>query len=323
MDDGKQYIYTFSNHQPDLFPNNRANSYENELGPASALHLPLEDKWEMALGHFSTVNTIQSIPKDLQFYVTFKEKQVVTRRTKRSAPDNDTLVENEAPPTKSTVATEEPKKEAKIEHQTKDKIQIVKPQNEIEAKEVHIVHTEVAVTIPKGKYTAKALSDLMQAKVPQFKSKNILKFEAVREGDTGDIYRINLVVLNTDFFHTLTMDPFLADILGFKQHVFTATTQGALPIHVDSFAYNIVVICDLIEESIIGGSKDRILRVIPFRGTKYLKVFEYEPTQLDYQRITSNTVDKIHIELRTDTGELIPLEDGRTMVKLRLKRASK
>lgn len=257
MDDGKQLIHIFSNHQPELFPENRANDFINELGADTALYLSKEDKWEVGLSHFSTINTIQTIPKDLTIFNTFKDAK-------------------------------------------------------------KIVNTQI--NVPKGKYNITALIQAMN-RGQSFKGTKVYEFYSIPTTDPK-AFRIKFSIESTNYFKLVQLDPFLADILGIHAHL-DANVIGKLPVHLNAFAYNIIVTCPLVEESSIGGSKDHILRVIPFRGTEYLDVFEYEPRHIDFLKLVSNVVDKIHIQLRTDHGDLVPLRDGRTMVKLVFKRASK
>lgn len=272
MDDGKQLVHTFSNHQPELFPENRANDFINELGADTALHLSKAEKWEVGLSHFSTINTIQTIPKDLTIHNTFK--------------DDDKKIVNT------------------ILHVSQD---------------VPIT-TQTQINVPKGKYN---ITSLIQAvnRGQSFKGTKVYEFSSIATADPK-VFHIKFEITSAKYFKLVQLDPFLADILGIHANL-NGNVTGKLPVQLNAFAYNIIVTCPLVEESSIGGSKDHILRVIPFRGTEYLDVFEYEPRHIDFLKVVSNVVDKIHIQLRADHGDLVPLLDGRTMVKLIFKRVSK
>ena len=74
----------------------------------------------------------------------------------------------------------------------------------------------------------------------------------------------------------------------------------------------------------VGDAKTPILRVIDSKQrVKNGSVCELEPTQrivfsnLDYKKLLSNRIQSISIELRTETGQLVPLS-GTVKVKLTL-----
>ena len=123
---------------------------------------------------------------------------------------------------------------------------------------------------------------------------------------------------------SIQFDPMLANILGLPNLIERGQTKVAtLPLQLNSFSYNIIVYCDLVDESQVGGQREKILRVIPFESGKYLDVFRREFKHIDYLPLTTHNVCDISIRLMNDYGELLPLIDGRSYVKLHFRKSSK
>ena len=234
-------IHLFSNAQPTLFPENRANDFTNCLEPP--LRLPHGDQWEVGLKEFSCVNTLQTISRDVHFHSRQGGKQT-------------------------------------------------------------------DYTLAKGMYNEKTLvAELNQNKDA---------FEFSYQTISKDVIQIKV---QTKKEVSLCMEPLLADILGLDTKVDEATTRTATsPLHLKAFSYNIVVYCDLVEESIVGGQREKILRVIPFRSGNYYDVFHREFYNIDYVNVTAVEVAMIRMRLMTDYGEELPLRLGRTFVSVHFRR---
>lgn len=169
-------------------------------------------------------------------------------------------------------------------------------------------------TLTKGVYNETSLvKGLNQAK-DQF----LFSFSKVSK----DVTQITVL---TKPNYSLTMEPLLADILGFKTAMVNkdSTMNASEPLNLKAFSYNIVVYCDIVEESIIGGQREKVLRVIPFQLGKYYDVFCTEFIHVDYMKVTAIEVKNIRIRLMTDYGEKLPLVHGRTYVKLHFRRKAK
>ena len=233
--------HLLSNVQPFLFPENRANNFINEI---PRFTIPHRDTWEVALTEFSCVNTIQTIPKDIKYFM---------------------------------------RKDGKLH----------------------------AYELAKGTYDADNLIQALN------KSHTEFEFSKTTIENKKSIIKISITFKQTDLH--VYLPPLLADILGLPTTI-EKTMTARIPLNLKAFTYNIIVYCDFVEETIVGGQRERVLRIIPFNTDNYLEVFHYEPKQLDYRNVTSDIIDKIHIELRTDFGTLIPMEDGRTYIKLHFRR---
>ena len=79
------------------------------------------------------------------------------------------------------------------------------------------------------------------------------------------------------------------------------------------------VYCDLVENSrIVGSTLTTVLRVLPIDGEHGENRY-YEPRHIEYLPLRYDRISEIRIELRTDTGELIHFESGKTVIGLRIK----
>ena len=81
-----------------------------------------------------------------------------------------------------------------------------------------------------------------------------------------DVCQVSII---TNAKTSLQLDPMLANILGLPNLIERGQTKVAkLPLQLNSFSYNIIVYCDLVDESQVGGQREKILRVIPFESGK-------------------------------------------------------
>ena len=108
--------------------------------------------------------------------------------------------------------------------------------------------------------------------------------------------------------------PDLSAILGFPVNycLDNTVTKSVFPTDILRF-HSIMVYTDIIEYSVIGDTKAPILRGFPFEQrlshdrisvTKVLNNSRFD--NLQYRRLLKNSIHSIRIELRSQTGELIP-----------------
>ena len=167
-----------------------------------------------------------------------------------------------------------------------------------------------AYTISKGLYNETTLLTHLNRKETEFhfSLQKVAKKSAIIQVQTKNGY-------------SLQLDPLLADILGVPPTIpKDCLTKANTPLNLKAFTYNIVVYCDLVQESMVGGQREKILRVIPFTSSQYMDVFHVEFMNIDFVDVTRDTVQDIHIRLMTDYGEPMPLVDGRSYVKLHFRR---
>ena len=81
----------------------------------------------------------------------------------------------------------------------------------------------------------------------------------------------------------------------------------------------IYVYCNVIESSrILGSMYAPLLRIIPI-NVKHGDIANYEPRIVEYMPLRYDDISEISIELRSDTGELIEFQSGKTVVGLHIK----
>ena len=110
----------------------------------------------------------------------------------------------------------------------------------------------------------------------------------------------------------------------------TKAYYGEFPADLCAGKHLIFIYTNIIEYQYVGDTKAPLLRVIDSK--KRLKngsVFELEPTHrivftnLDYKKLLTNTIQSISIELRTETGKLVPFSGtGKVILTLQFKKFS-
>ena len=92
----------------------------------------------------------------------------------------------------------------------------------------------------------------------------------------------------------------------------------------------ILIFTNIIEYQNVGGTKSPLFRVIESKQRlKNGRVCELEPTHrivftnLNYQKLQTNTIQSISIELRTESGQLVPFSgSGKVILTLQFKKFS-
>ena len=110
----------------------------------------------------------------------------------------------------------------------------------------------------------------------------------------------------------------------------TKAYYGELPADLLAGKHLIFVNANIIEYQYVGDAKAPLLRVIDSKQRlKNGSVCEVEPTHrivfsnLDYKELLTNTIQSISIELRTETGDLVPFSGtGKVLLTLQFKKFS-
>ena len=104
--------------------------------------------------------------------------------------------------------------------------------------------------------------------------------------------------------------------------------MGDFPADLCAGKHLIFIYTNIIEYQYVGDAKAPLLRVIDSKQRlKNGSVCELEPTHrivfshLDYKKLLSNTIQSISIELRTETGQLVPFSGtGKVILTLQFKK---
>ena len=91
----------------------------------------------------------------------------------------------------------------------------------------------------------------------------------------------------------------------------------------DSFTN--IIYCDIVGESVVGSQREKILCISPIRHSdyRYGQWAGKEFASADYYPLAMKTVQQIEIQLRGDTGDFIPITQGRSYMKLHFRRKTK
>ena len=108
----------------------------------------------------------------------------------------------------------------------------------------------------------------------------------------------------------------------------TKAFMGDFPADLCAGKHLIFIYTNIIEYQYVGDAKAPLLRVIDSKQRlKNGSVCELEPTHrivfsnLDYKKLLSNTIQSISIELRTETGQLVPFSGtGKVILTLQFKK---
>jgi hypothetical protein len=134
-------------------------------------------------------------------------------------------------------------------------------------------------------------------------------------------------------------EPDIPSILGFPDNMVgrarprngTQQLAGKFPLDITGGRNLLFVYIDIIEHQIVGDSKAAMLRIIPLQNlitaNGNLAVMQLisreEPRSLDYKKLLIQSFDRISVELRDETGRLLPFVGiGRTAIKLKFMKLS-
>ena len=110
---------------------------------------------------------------------------------------------------------------------------------------------------------------------------------------------------------TLTLTSIIGSFLGFGDNLtLSARITASNCINLHPMGMNIFVYCSCVEESIVGDTKSRILRIIP-AGQNENKDIIHEIYQYPISyKVDANEISTITCTLRMDNGRVLPLEGG-------------
>ncbi len=122
--------------------------------------------------------------------------------------------------------------------------------------------------------------------------------------------------------HMLTMSNALRTFLGMDDLAFELPAGmyfGKQMLDLDHGFYSLFVYCDLVEHRIVGNSKVQLLRVVPVEGRGGEMVTkEYE--RIHYLPLMRKDFDTVTVDIRKDTGEIVPFLRGRVNVTLHFRK---
>jgi len=151
---------------------------------------------------------------------------------------------------------------------------------------------------------------------------NKLVFRIVDGAEFGVIHRTQKVFVRLPPNVNLELTETFAQTLGFERHKFIGGSEYVSTFAADvnrSFA-TMFIYCDVVRESIVGDTTVPLLRTLNVEG-RYGDIIQkiyHTPTYVPLQR---SYFDAIEINIRDDTGRLVPFESGKAIVTLHFRRS--
>jgi len=176
--------------------------------------------------------------------------------------------------------------------------------------EPDFLHTFQEVVIPRGQYTIQTLIEKVQRGIKPWLpdvavTLNEQHFLTIQSGSH------NFIDLR-EFKHLLNLN---VDYIGPD-----TTYISPVPVDIVPPSFNIIIYCNLVGETYVGGQRERILRIFPTTKHKLGEMINETMTTVDYYDLYLKDIKEIEISFRGDDGEFIPISQGRSYVKLHLRR---
>ena len=113
----------------------------------------------------------------------------------------------------------------------------------------------------------------------------------------------------------------LADVLGFQKTKLNADLIYEAPYRPNLLRdiYHMYIYTDLCEHTRVGNVEVPLLRAIPLQDVNYGAVKSYTFTNPIYVPLAKRQFDTIEVEMRDDAGDLLPLDEGKTVLVLHIR----
>lgn len=182
---------------------------------------------------------------------------------------------------------------------------------------------QLDLKIQHGFYTPKTLVSHLQHQLKQ--QENNSSFTLINSA--MDDMNQGFMQVKTDRYSYLQFDKSSQELFGLALPFLTpdSTHVTKVPFQLIPDSYNIIIYCNIVEETLVGGNREKILSVTPITHSNY----DYgrwvgkEFSDTDYYPLAVKTLHLVEIELRGDTGEFIPITQGRSYVKLHFRKKAK
>ena len=183
------------------------------------------------------------------------------------------------------------------------------------------------ILIPKGHYNDDGLSfaSMLTEKLQNAGSKSEFQYRA----------RTNTMVLIVRDKEIITMEKYLAHLMGFQFTTFAHTTfhlshgkpsmtfETLNAVDFNLKTHNLFVYCDILENTLLGGFYHPLLALVPTRKENYNTYVTNTFTDRHYIPMNSNVISRIKICIKDDRDENIKFRGGRTSLKLHFRRKNK
>ncbi|MEL7520838.1 MAG: hypothetical protein AAGJ80_04290, partial [Cyanobacteria bacterium J06553_1] len=176
------------------------------------------------------------------------------------------------------------------------------------------------ITAPKGFYTPLSLIRYLQNECDKYQYPCTFSL-ANKHGDDND--QGFLKIENSKELY-LQFNPIAQELFQLSEPFLspnsTFMTRKPFDLQPDSFTN--IIYCDIVGESVVGSQREKILCISPVQHAdyRYGQWAGKEFASPDYYPLAMKTVQQIEIQLRGDTGDFIPITQGRSYMKLHFRR---
>jgi hypothetical protein len=120
--------------------------------------------------------------------------------------------------------------------------------------------------------------------------------------------------------HFIEISKKLAQILGFENNIFYATTIGTKPASLSRDFTNMYVYADVVADRHIGDIMAPLLRVVPVEtyGHSY-KVVHKEFRNVHFHNVRNTKTDIIHVRITNDQGRTVNFDGGKVVINLQFR----
>ena len=124
----------------------------------------------------------------------------------------------------------------------------------------------------------------------------------------------------------LVLHPLLARMLGFVENEFeafdksNAITSRSIVSPTSGFEY-ILVYTDIVKDSVVGTTEAPLLRTVP-ASRRWDEQVSHIFDSPHYVPVALSRIPRIEIKIASETGNLVPFEQGKTLIKLHFRKKS-
>ena len=176
------------------------------------------------------------------------------------------------------------------------------------------------ITVPKGFYTPTTCIRYLQNECDKYQYP--CSFSLVnKQGDDNDQ---GFLKIENDKEIYLQFNPTAQDLFQLSQPFLSPNsciiTKKPFDLQPDSFTN--IIYCNIVDETVVGSQREKILCISPVQHSdyRYGQWAGKEFSSADYYPLAMKSIQQIEIQLRGDTGDFLPITQGRSYMKLHFRR---
>ena len=176
------------------------------------------------------------------------------------------------------------------------------------------------ITVEKGFYTPLSLIRSLQSEFDKYQY--ACNFSLVNK--TGDDNGQGFLKIENNNETYLQFNPIAQELFHLPEPFLSPNSSfiTTTPFDLQPSSFTNIIYCNVVGECPVGSQREKILNISPVRHSdyKYGQWVGKEFASADYYPLAMKTVQRIEIQFRGDTGDFIPISQGRSYVKLHFQR---